>query len=72
MVRVELLVAELTDIYVPSVLTVLWMYRSEQDPIKKEERKATLLKETIPFYLKRFEKAIAENGGFSVGNAVRA
>lgn len=46
------------------------MYRSEQDPIKKEERKATLLKDTIPFYLKRFEKAVAENGGFAVGNAV--
>uniref|UniRef100_A0A1B6LDT5 glutathione transferase n=1 Tax=Graphocephala atropunctata TaxID=36148 RepID=A0A1B6LDT5_9HEMI len=49
---------------------VLWLYRSEQDPIKKEERKTTLLKDTIPFYLKRFEKAIAENGGFAVGGSI--
>nr|AEY80028.1 glutathione S-transferase S1 [Laodelphax striatellus] len=49
---------------------VLWYYRSEQDPIKKEERRATLLKETIPFYLKKFEKVISENGGFSVGNSI--
>lgn len=47
---------------------VLWQYRTEQDPIKKEERKAKLMKETIPFYLRKFEKVVADNGGYSVGS----
>lgn len=42
----------------------------EQDPIKKEEKKARLMKETIPFYLSKFEKILSENNGFSVGNEV--
>lgn len=47
------------------------MYRTEQDPIKKEERKVKLMRETIPFYLRKFEKVVADNGGYSVGTDVR-
>lgn len=43
----------------------------EQDPIKKEEKKARLMRETIPFYLSKFEKMLSENNGFSVGSEVR-
>ncbi|KAF5290613.1 hypothetical protein FQR65_LT01903 [Abscondita terminalis] len=49
---------------------VLWKYRTEQDPIKKEERKVKLMKETIPFYLAKFEKVVADNNGFSVGSGI--
>lgn len=49
---------------------VLWQLRTEQDPIKKEERKAKLMRETIPFYLSKFEKVVADNNGFSVGSEV--
>ncbi|XP_075216973.1 glutathione S-transferase-like [Lycorma delicatula] len=48
----------------------LYYYRSEKDPIQKEEKKVTLLKDTIPFYLHRFEKTVAQNNGFSVGNSI--
>lgn len=51
-------------------LLVLFQYRMEPDPLKKEERKQKLLKETIPFYLDKFEKVIVENGGYSVGGNV--
>ncbi|KAJ8948970.1 hypothetical protein NQ318_022994 [Aromia moschata] len=44
--------------------------RLEQDPIKKEEKKAILLKETIPFYLSRFDKHLSENNGYLVGSEV--
>lgn len=43
-------------------------YRTEEDLFKKEEKKAKLLKETIPFYLNKFEQAIGENGGYAVGS----
>lgn len=49
---------------------VLWQLRTEQDPIKKEERKAKLMKETIPFYLSKFEKMVAENNGLTVGTEI--
>ncbi|XP_065161108.1 glutathione S-transferase-like [Atheta coriaria] len=49
---------------------VLWQLRTETDPIKKEERKAKLMRETIPFYLSKFEKIVAENNGFSVGDSI--
>ncbi|XP_073985642.1 glutathione S-transferase-like [Rhodnius prolixus] len=49
---------------------VLWQYRTEDDPIKKEERKANLMKEVIPYYLKRFERIVKENNGFAVGESV--
>lgn len=42
----------------------------EQDPVKKEEKKTKLMRETIPFYLSKFEKHMAENNGFSVGSEV--
>lgn len=32
--------------------------------------KAKIMKETIPFYLSKFEKIVSENNGFSVGNSV--
>ncbi|XP_074104341.1 glutathione S-transferase-like [Cotesia typhae] len=47
---------------------VIFQYRTEEDPLKKEEKKVKLLKETIPFYLNKFEQTIAENGGFAVGS----
>nr|WEU54067.1 glutathione s-transferase sigma-2 [Protohermes costalis] len=47
---------------------VLWQYRSEKDLIKKEEMKVKLMRETIPFYLAKFEKVLADNpSGYSVG-----
>lgn len=42
----------------------------EVDPIKKEEKKVRLMRETIPFYLSKFEKHLSENNGFSVGSDV--
>lgn len=51
-------------------VTVLWQLRAEQDPIKKEERKAKLMRETIPFYLQKFENIVGDNNGYSVGNDV--
>ncbi|XP_057338639.1 glutathione S-transferase-like [Microplitis mediator] len=47
---------------------VIFQYRTEEDFIKKEEKKVKLLKETIPFYLNKFEQTIVENGGFAVGS----
>lgn len=38
--------------------------------IKKEEKKVRLMKETIPFYLSKFDKHLSENGGYSVGSDV--
>ncbi|XP_076239033.1 glutathione S-transferase-like [Calliopsis andreniformis] len=43
-------------------------YRTEEDLYKKEEKKAKLLKETIPFYLNKFEQTVGENGGYTVGS----
>nr|CAD7197726.1 unnamed protein product [Timema douglasi] len=49
---------------------VLSAFRSEPDPVKKEEKKHILIKETIPYYLKKFENVLNENNGFFVGGAV--
>lgn len=49
---------------------VLWQLRAEQDAIKKEEKKAKLMMDTIPFYLAKFEKIVSENNGYSVGSGV--
>ncbi|KAI7815611.1 glutathione S-transferase [Rhyzopertha dominica] len=49
---------------------VLWQLRTEQDPIRREENKAKLMRETIPFYLAKFEKIISENNGLSVGTNI--
>lgn len=49
---------------------MLAQFRMEQDPFKKEEKKAKLMRETIPFYLSKFEKMLRENNGFSVGSEV--
>lgn len=43
-------------------------FRAEEDVFKKEEKKAKLLRETIPFYLKKFEQTVGENGGYTVGS----
>jgi len=50
---------------------VIFQYRTEEDHFKKEEKKAKLLKETIPFYLNKFEQTVAENGGYAVGSTVK-
>ncbi|XP_026295805.1 uncharacterized protein LOC552283 [Apis mellifera] len=42
-------------------------YRIEEDLFKKKEKKMKLLKETIPFYLNKFEQIISENGSYTVG-----
>ncbi|XP_043271486.1 glutathione S-transferase-like [Venturia canescens] len=47
---------------------VLFQFRTEEDLFKKEERKVKLLRETIPFYLNKFEQTIKENDGFAVGS----
>ena len=49
---------------------VISQYRTEEDLFKKEEKKAKLLKETIPFYLNKFEQTVGENGGYTVGSTV--
>lgn len=49
---------------------VIFQYRTEEDLYKKEEKKTKLLKETIPFYLNKFEQTVAENGGYAVGSTV--
>ncbi|KAG7213588.1 hypothetical protein KM043_002842 [Ampulex compressa] len=43
-------------------------YRTEEDLSKKEEKKAKLLRETIPFYMNKFEQTVGENGGYTVGS----
>lgn len=53
-----------------SYIPVISQYRTEEDLFKKEEKKAKLLKETIPFYLNKFEKTVGENGGYAVGSTV--
>ncbi|XP_076629630.1 glutathione S-transferase [Colletes latitarsis] len=47
---------------------IISLYLTEKDQFKKEEKKAKLLKETIPFYLNKFEQTIGENGGYAVGS----
>ncbi|XP_020280143.1 glutathione S-transferase-like [Pseudomyrmex gracilis] len=46
----------------------IFQYRTEEDSFKKEEKKARLLRETIPFYLNKFEQTVADNGGYAVGS----
>ncbi|XP_076659485.1 glutathione S-transferase-like isoform X2 [Halictus rubicundus] len=47
---------------------IISQYRTEENHFKKEEKKAKLLRETIPFYLKKFEQTVGENGGYTVGS----
>ncbi|KZC09850.1 Glutathione S-transferase [Dufourea novaeangliae] len=47
---------------------IISQYRNEEDLSKKEEKKAKLLKETIPFYLNKFEQTVGENEGYAVGS----
>ena len=62
----DVLIDSLSDIK-----QVLMQYRNECDPLKKEEKKIILMKETIPFYMNKFEDIISKNNGFSVGESVR-
>ncbi|KAF4531195.1 hypothetical protein B566_EDAN017857 [Ephemera danica] len=48
---------------------LLMAYRAEVDPKKKEEKKQTLLNESIPFYMNRFEQVIKDNNGYLVGGS---
>lgn len=41
-------------------------YRMEQDPVNKEDKKQILIKETIPYYLNKFEQVLKENDGYLV------
>lgn len=50
--------------------SVISQYRIEEDLFKKKEKKMKLLKETIPFYLNKFEQIISENGSYTVGTTV--
>lgn len=52
-------------------VSAISQYRTEEDHCKKEEKKAKLLKETIPFYLNKFEQTVGENGGYTVASTVR-
>lgn len=61
----DILVDTLSD-----VKQALMQYRAENDPVKKEERKVVLMKETIPFYMKKFETILNDNNGFSVGKSI--
>ncbi|XP_058788916.1 glutathione S-transferase-like [Phymastichus coffea] len=48
--------------------TELLQFQKEDDLFKKEEKKAKFVKETIPLFLNKFEKTIAQNNGFAVGS----
>lgn len=42
-------------------------YSSEAE---KSEKHATLMKETVPFYIEKFENIVAENNGYFVNGKV--
>lgn len=42
-------------------------YSKEEE---KAEKHVVLMKETVPFYLEKFEKIVAENNGFFVNGQV--
>ncbi|XP_025988454.2 glutathione S-transferase [Solenopsis invicta] len=46
----------------------MFLCRIEEDDIKKEEKKAKLVKDIIPFYLSKFEQTVAKNNGYAVGS----
>ncbi|KAK7864991.1 hypothetical protein R5R35_004955 [Gryllus longicercus] len=41
-------------------------YFYDSDPVSKEKKKGSLFKETIPFYLPKFEELVKNNGGYFV------
>jgi len=61
----DVLVDTLGDLQA-SVMQVM----KEPDPIKREEIRARVMKEELPFYLSKFEKIVTENGGFTVGDDI--
>ncbi|KAL1139717.1 hypothetical protein AAG570_006695 [Ranatra chinensis] len=42
----------------------------EQDPEAKEKKKETLIKETVPYYLAKFDEVIKNNGGHLVNGSL--
>lgn len=42
-------------------------YHYDQNPATKAPKKEPLQKETVPFFLSRFDKIVGENGGYFVG-----
>lgn len=46
-------------------------YWHEKNQETKSKMIGTLVNETIPFYLERFEKTVSENGGYFVNGKVR-
>ncbi|KAJ8676300.1 hypothetical protein QAD02_012087 [Eretmocerus hayati] len=43
-------------------------FQKEDDLFKKEEKKAKFVKETIPFFLNKFEETVSKNNGYAVGS----
>ncbi|CAB0005715.1 unnamed protein product [Nesidiocoris tenuis] len=39
-------------------------FHHEADPEKKEQKRQTLLKETVPYYFERFDRIVKENNGY--------
>lgn len=51
-----------------SILTEIAVYNIEKDVTRKAQLKETLLQETIPYYLTRFDSlTVANNGYLSIG-----
>ncbi|XP_001603942.1 glutathione S-transferase isoform X2 [Nasonia vitripennis] len=63
--------AMLCDVLVDSLGDLkqeLLQFQKEDDLFKKEEKKAKFVKETIPFFLNKFEQTIGQNDGYAVGS----
>ena len=50
--------------------TELLHFQKEDDLFKKEEKKAKFVRETVPFFLNKYEATIGKNGGYAVGSSV--
>nr|CAD7455974.1 unnamed protein product [Timema tahoe] len=47
--------------------TQIGSYHYDDNEASKEKKKAPLLNETLPYYLKRFDEIVKNNGGYFVG-----
>ncbi|XP_014214032.1 glutathione S-transferase-like [Copidosoma floridanum] len=47
----------------------LLQFQKEEDLFKREEKKAKFAKETIPFFLNKFEQTVGKNNGYAVGSS---
>jgi len=45
-------------------------YYKEEDQVLKEKKKEMLLKETIPYYMKKFDEGVVKNGGYIATNSL--